>query len=116
MRPVEVWRFCIQRESQCGILFVGLEQTFHSCRGALQDPQSSIAERNLQACAAELSAHTLVRRRQRQTGARRRSSVNGKFGLRSSRFTFITPGVWPTRKNRARRRASASLAFTGKVS
>ena len=38
----------------------------------------------------------------------RRSSVNGKSGLRSSFGTFIAPGVWPMRKKRARRRASAS--------
>ena len=57
-----------------------------------------------------------LRLRPLQAGARRRSSVNGKFGLRSSRLTFMTPGVWPTRKKRARRRASASFALTGKVS
>ena len=40
--------------------------------------------------------------------ARRRSSVNGKSGLRASLPTDIAPGVWPVRKKRARRRASAS--------
>ena len=50
------------------------------------------------------------------TDALRRSSVNGKFGLRSSFGTLIGPGVWPVRKKRARRRASASSALIGKVS
>lgn len=39
---------------------------------------------------------------------RRRSSVNGKSGLRSSRGTCKCPGVCPMRKKRASRRASAS--------
>src|SRR5688572_8105223 len=38
-----------------------------------------------------------------QSTARRKSSVNGKFGLRSSFGTFIAPGVCPTRKKRASR-------------
>ena len=38
----------------------------------------------------------------------RKSSVNGKLGFRSSRGTFIAPGVWPKRKKRPSRRASAS--------
>ena len=48
-------------------------------------------------------------------GLRRRSSVNGWSGLRGSGATSSRPGVWPMRKKRASRRASASYALTGKV-
>ena len=50
-----------------------------------------------------------------QATARRRSRVNGKSGFSRSAGIVIVPGVWPVRKNRARRRASASSALTGKV-
>ena len=49
-------------------------------------------------------------------GGRRRSMVNGNSRLGSAGDTSIVPGVWPKRKKRARRRLSASNAFTGKLS
>ena len=65
-----------------------------------------------------------VRRPRRQAGERqglhhaaaRRSSVRGCSGERLAGGSAIGPGVWPIGSNRARRRASASLALTGKVS
>ena len=45
----------------------------------------------------------------------RRSSVIGNAGFGASGMTFIGPGEWPWSQNRATRRASASLALTGKV-
>ncbi len=50
------------------------------------------------------------------SGPLRRSSVRGKRGLRASSGSSIGPGVCPMASNRATRRASASSAFTGKVS
>ena len=50
------------------------------------------------------------------SGALRRSSVTGKRGLRASLRTSIGPAVCPIAWKRAVRRASASSAFTGKVS
>src|SRR5262249_8953170 len=46
---------------------------------------------------------------------RRRSSVDGTSGLSMCTGVSGDPAVWPMAKNRARRRASASLEFTGKV-
>ena len=37
-------------------------------------------------------------------------------GETARRGSAIRPGVWPKAKNRMRRRASASLAFTGRCS
>ena len=55
------------------------------------------------------------RQRAHQAIGRRRSRVCGKSGFGTSAGTIIFPGVWPVRKKRASRRASASSAFTGKV-
>ncbi len=49
-------------------------------------------------------------------GKRRRSRVIGNSSLITMVGTGSFPGVWPSRKNRAMRRLSASLAFTGKLS
>ena len=52
--------------------------------------------------------------------ALRRSNVNGNSGLAANsmlaRGMAMRPGVWPIRKNRAKRRLSASKALTGSVS
>src|SRR5580693_8444948 len=45
----------------------------------------------------------------------RKSSVIGKSGFSSTGGAGIAPGVCPKGKNRATRRASASLALTGNV-
>ena len=47
---------------------------------------------------------------------RRRSSVSGNSGLASSAGILTEPGECPSSENRARRRLSASYAFTGSVS
>src|SRR5450830_1552769 len=49
-------------------------------------------------------------------GKRRRSRVIGSSSLTIKEGTGSLPGVCPKRKNRAIRRLSASLAFTGKLS
>ena len=46
----------------------------------------------------------------------RRSNVDGNSGFTSGGATITGPGVCPNSKNRATRRASASLEFTGNVS
>ncbi len=46
----------------------------------------------------------------------RRSNVRGCSFPALGKGSGMGPAVWPNGKNRARRRASASLAFTGKVS
>ena len=48
--------------------------------------------------------------------AARKSKVRGCSGDTLAGGSGIGPGVWPMASNRARRRASASLALTGKVS
>ena len=50
-----------------------------------------------------------------RTLARRRSRVSGVSVLSIDTGVSGDPGVWPMAKNRARRRASASFEFTGKV-
>ena len=75
----------------------------------------------------EVAADQVVGRRDgqrpsRASGNRRRSSVrrlsrSTAAASRASRWaTSIRPGVWPWRKNRLTRRASASAALTGRVS
>jgi len=46
---------------------------------------------------------------------RRKSSVQGKSGLTIAGTSGCSPGVWPMRKKRAKRRLSDSKAFTGNV-
>ena len=66
--------------------------------------------------ATRIAAVALESRIAHRLGGSRRSKVKGNSSLDSAGAGCTAPGVWPMRKKRARRRLSASNAFTGKVS